>query len=102
VRRRVPARRTEETEVVDEHLADDERDPFAPVVASPRLATPLALVAFALAIAAAFGRMEMVAGPLGMAVGLIAHVKGSRLGLPAAVVAGLAMIVGMAITMTLR
>lgn len=88
--------------MAEEQLADDERDPFAPIEASPRFATPLALVAFALAIAAAFGRVEMVAGPLGMAVGLIAHVKGSRLGLPAAVVAGLAMVVGMAITMTLR
>jgi hypothetical protein len=79
-----------------------ERDPFAPIEASPRFATPLAVAAFALAFAALFLRLEVVAGPLGMAVGLIAHVKGSRLGVPAAIASGAAMIVGMAVTMYLR
>jgi hypothetical protein len=79
-----------------------ERDPFAPLEASPRFATPLAVVAFLLAFAALFLRVEVVAGPLGMAVGLIAHVKGSRWGLPGAIASGAAMIAGMAITMYLR
>jgi hypothetical protein len=83
-------------------LGDGQRDPFAPVQASPRFATPLALLAFGLAALAAIGGVAAVAGPLGMAVGLIAHVKGSRLGMPATVAAGIAMIVGMSITLTLR
>jgi hypothetical protein len=78
------------------------RDPFAPVEASPRFATPLAVVAFLLAVLAVVSRLEFVAGPLGMALGLIAHVKGSRLGMPAAVAAGIAMIVGMSVTFWLR
>jgi hypothetical protein len=84
----------------DEPVAD--RDPFAPVETSPRFATPLALVGFALALLAVVSRLEFVAGPLGMAFGLVAHVKGSRLGMPAAVAAALAMIVGMSVTMFLR
>jgi hypothetical protein len=83
-------------------MADHERDPFAPIDASPRFATPLALVAFALAVFAIVGRLEAIAGPVGMAVGLIAHVKGSRLGMPAAIAAGIATIVGMSITLYLR
>jgi hypothetical protein len=83
-------------------MADQERDPFAPIQASPRFATPLALVAFALALVAVVGRLEAIAGPVGMAVGLIAHVKGSRLGMPAAITAGVATIVGMSITLYLR
>ncbi len=79
-----------------------DHDAFAPVEASPRFATPLAMVGFALALAAIVLRIEVVAGPLGMMVGLVAHVKGSRLGLPAAIAAGVGMIVGMAITMYLR
>jgi hypothetical protein len=77
-------------------------DPFAPVEASPRFATPLAVGAFVLAVIAALSGLEVVAGPLGMAVGLIAHVKGSRFGMPAAVAAGLGMIVGMSVTNWLR
>ncbi len=79
-----------------------ERDPFAPLDASPRFATPLAVVAILLAIAAVFLRVEAIAGPVGMAIGLIAHVKGSRLGLPAAILAGVGMIVGMSLTLYLR
>jgi hypothetical protein len=77
-------------------------DPFAPVEASPRFATPLAVAALLLAVVAALSGLEVVAGPLGMAVGLIAHVKGSRLGMPAAVAAGIGMIVGMSVTNWLR
>jgi hypothetical protein len=58
--------------------------------------------AFVLAVIAALSGLEVVAGPLGMAVGLIAHVKGSRFGMPAAVAAGLGMIVGMSVTNWLR
>ncbi len=84
--------------------ASDEQpmDPFAPIDASPRFATPLALVAVVLAVAAAIAGLAPIAGPLGMATGLVAHVKGSRLGLPAAVLAAIGMIVGMALTMYLR
>lgn len=83
-------------------MSHDDRDPFAPVDASPRFATPLALAAFVLGIAAVVTNLEAIAGPLGMAVGLVAHVKGSRLGMPGAVVAGLGMIIGFSITMYLR
>jgi hypothetical protein len=83
-------------------MAETERDPFAPIEASPRFATPLAIAAFVLAALAVFGRLEAIAGPAGMAVGLIAHVKGSRLGMPAAVTAGVAMIIGMSVTLYLR
>ena len=79
-----------------------ERDPFAPIEASPRFATPLAIIAIICAIAAVLLRIEAIAGPVGMAVGLIAHVKGSRLGLPAAVLAGAGMIIGMTVTLYLR
>ena len=80
----------------------DEDDPFAPIEASPRLATPLALVGMLLGIVAAFGGLAPLAGPVGMGVALVAHVKGSRLGLPAAGVAAVGMIVGMAVAMYLR
>lgn len=80
----------------------DERDPFAPVEASPRFATPLAVLALVFAALCVVSYAEAVAGPLGMALGLIAHVKGSRLGMPAAVIAGIALIVGMSITFFLR
>jgi hypothetical protein len=95
-----PERRTELPSEPGVEISRD--DPFAPVEASPRLATPLAVVALALAVVAALSGLEVVAGPLGMAVGLIAHVKGSRLGMPAAVAAGIAMIVGMSVTNWLR
>jgi hypothetical protein len=75
-----------------------ERDPFAPVEASPRGATALAVTALLLGVVAALSGLEAVAGPLGMGVGLVAHVKGSRLGLPATAVAAVGMVVGMAVT----
>jgi hypothetical protein len=82
--------------------APDARDPFAPIAASPRFATPLAVVGFLLAVLAVVSRLEFIAGPLGMAVGVVSHVKGSRLGMPAAIAAGIAMIVGMSVTFWLR
>lgn len=78
------------------------RDPFAPVEASPRFATPLAVLALVCAVLSVVSYAEVFAGPLGMALGLIAHVKGSRLGMPAAIIAALAMIAGMSITFWLR
>lgn len=80
----------------------DHVDPFAPIEASPRFATPLAWIAMALGVLAAVGGLSPLAGPLGMGVGLVAHVKGSRLGMPSAVVAGVGMIIGMAITLYAR
>lgn len=78
-----------------------ERDPFAPVEVSPRGATTLAALAAIAAVLAALTGVEALAGPLGMALGLIAHVKGSRLGLPAAALAAVGMVVGMATSMLL-
>ena len=57
--------------------ARDERDPFAPIEASPRFATPLAVLALGMAVLCVVSYAEAVAGPLGMALGLIAHVKGA-------------------------
>ncbi len=79
-----------------------ERDPFAPIDASPRGATPLAVAALVAAVASLVGGLAPVAGPVGMGLGLIAHVKGSRLGMPAAVAAGVAMVVGFSIAFLLR
>jgi hypothetical protein len=86
----------------DGHAGPDGFDPFAPVVASPRGATLLVLLAALLALAAGLGGASPLAGPLGMFVGLVAHVKGHRLGMPVTVVAGVAMIVGMSFTLYLR
>lgn len=77
-------------------------DPFAPIEASPRFALPLAVVGLLLGLAAIVTGLAAIAGPLGMAFGLVAHVKGSRLGMPAAVFAALGMIIGMSITLYLR
>jgi hypothetical protein len=79
-----------------------ERDPFAPVEASPRGATALAMSALAAAVLAALAGVEAIAGPLGMALGLVAHVKGSRLGMPATALAAVGMVIGMATSMLLR
>ncbi len=80
----------------------DERDPFAPIEASPRFATPLAVAAMVLGVLAAVTGLAIVVGATGMVLGLVAHVKGSRLGLPATAVAAVGMIAGMAIVMYLR
>jgi hypothetical protein len=79
-----------------------ERDPFAPIEASPRGAGLLVLVAAALGLSAMLGGLSPVTGPLGMLVGLVAHVKGHRFGMPVTVAAGLMMIVGMSFTLYLR
>lgn len=79
-----------------------ERDPFAPLEASPRGATPLAVVALLLGVAAAVTSLTPIAGPLGMVVGLVAHTKGSRLGMPATVVSAVGMVIGIAVIFVLR
>ena len=80
----------------------DDRDPFAPLEASPRGAAVLAVTAAVLGVLAATTSLMPVAGPLGMVLGLIAHTKGSRLGMPATAVAAVGMIVGMAVFFALR
>jgi hypothetical protein len=53
-------------------------------------------------LAALLGGLSPIAGPVGMLVGLVAHVKGHRLGMPLTVAAGIAMIVGMSFSLYLR
>jgi hypothetical protein len=79
-----------------------ERDPFAPIDASPRGAGALVAIAAVFGLAAMLGGLSPVTGPIGMLVGLVAHVKGHRWGMPVTVAVGLMMIVGMTITLYLR
>lgn len=78
------------------------RDPFAVPELSPRGRRVLVGAAVAAAIAAAIGGLAPLAGPIGMFLGLSAHLKGSRFGMPATVLAGVATVVGFAITFLLR
>lgn len=78
------------------------RDPFAAIDASPRGRGALIVLALAAAVAAAITGLAPIAGPVGMALGLVAHVKGSRFGIPAAVLAGVGMILGFTVTFLLR
>jgi hypothetical protein len=98
-----------ETAVTDPDLArpapdhaGPRRDPFAPIEASPRGRGVLVVLALFAAVAAAITGLAPIAGPVGMALGLLAHVKGSRLGVPVAVLAGVAMILGFTVTFLLR
>jgi hypothetical protein len=77
-------------------------DPFAPIEASPRGAAALVVIAGLLALAAPVSGLAVVLGPLGMLVALVAHVKGHRLGMRVAVLAGIMTVVGMSITLYLR
>ena len=77
-------------------------DPFATPVASPRGAGALVAAAVLLALAAPVSGLAVVLGPVGMLAALVAHVKGHRLGMPAAVLAGIGTIVGMTVTLYLR
>jgi hypothetical protein len=79
-----------------------ERDPFAPIEASPRGAGLLVAIAAVFGLAAMLGGLSPVTGPIGMLVGLVAHVKGHRWGMPVTVAVGLMMIAGMTITLYLR
>jgi hypothetical protein len=76
-------------------------DPFAPIEASPRGRGVLVVLALVAAVAAITG-LAPIAGPVGMALGLLAHVKGSRLGVPVAVLAGTGMILGFTVIFLLR
>ena len=78
------------------------RDPFAPIEASPAGAGVLVVLAALSGIAAMLGGLSPVTGPVGMILGLVAHVKGHRYGMPVTVAAGLMMIVGMTFTLYLR
>ena len=82
--------------------AKTERDPFAPIEASPRGAGLLVVIAAFLGLTAMLGGLSPVTGPIGMLVGLVAHVKGHRYGMPVTVAVGLMMIVGMSFTLYLR
>ena len=82
--------------------ATSEREPFAPVEASPRGAGLLVVVAAVMGLTAMLGGLSPITGPVGMLVGLIAHVKGHRWGMPVTVAVGLMMIVGMSVTLYLR
>jgi hypothetical protein len=82
--------------------ATSERDPFAPIEASPRGAGLLVAVAAAMGLTALLGGLSPITGPIGMLVGLVAHVKGHRWGMPVTVAVGLMMIVGMSFTLYLR
>lgn len=85
-----------------EERAPSARDPFAPVVASPRGRTVLVVAALVAATFAALGGLAPVAGPVGMVLGLLAHVKGSRLGMPATILAAIGMIIGFVVAFLLR
>lgn len=77
-------------------MTEDPNDPFRPVEASPAYRRPLAVGGFVLAVVALLV-LPIVTGPLGMALGLVSHVKGDRLGMPATFAAGIGMIAGMAL-----
>lgn len=83
-------------------LVGSRPDPFAPIEASPRGRGVLVVLALVAAVAAAITGLAPIAGPVGMALGLLAHVKGSRLGGPVAVLAGVGMILGFTVTFLLR
>ncbi len=80
-------------------MGNEDVDPFAVPVASPRGASALVGLAAVLALAAPVSGLAVV---LGMLVALVAHVKGHRLGMAASVLAGVMTIVGMSITLYLR
>lgn len=73
----------------------EERDPFAPIQASPAFRRPMAIAAFVLAIVALFE--PFVSPVVGMGLGLMSHVKGDRLGFPATIAAAVGAVVGMSL-----
>lgn len=75
-------------------MTEPARDPFEGPDASPAYRRPLAIAGFVLGVVAVF-LLPVVTGVVGMVCGLSAHVKGDRLGFPAAFVAGIGMILGM-------
>lgn len=81
---------------------DEAYDPYAPIETSPRFAHAYAAAALLLGVVSVVGLVAPFSGPIGMALGLVAHVKGSRFGMPSTVIAGVGMIMGMSLTMYLR
>jgi hypothetical protein len=79
-----------------------ERDPFAPIEASPRGATVLTVLALVAAALSLVGGLAPLTGPVGMGLGLVAHVKGGRFGMPATIIAAVAMVLGFSIASFLR
>lgn len=77
-----------------------EHDPFRTPPASPALRRPLAMAGFTLGILALVV-VPVATGVLGMVFGLVAHLKGERLGFPAAAVAAVGMILGMSLELFL-
>ena len=81
----------------------DADPPLPGPLATPTGRRPLALVAWACGLAAPFLLgIGVVLGILGMVLGSGAHLKGDRLGMPAAVVSGVTCIVAMALVFLLR
>jgi hypothetical protein len=87
---------------VSDDQAPAAHDPFAPIEASPRGRTALAVAALVAAVVAAVGGLAPVAGPVGMGLGLVAHTKGSRLGMPATILAGVGTVIGFSVAFLLR
>ena len=66
-----------------------------------RGASVYVFLAILAAFAALWGVWPIVTGPLGMVLGLIGHLKGHRRGFAAAIIAGVATVIGMAVTLLL-
>lgn len=75
-------------------MAASRPDPFATPDVPPTYRRPLAIAAFVCAVTAPW---LVVTGVLGMVLGSVAHLKGDRLGMPAAVLSGITTIVAMAL-----
>jgi hypothetical protein len=89
---------------VDEQYDEQYVDPLdeAPAM-SPRGATALTVAAWVLAVAALLpSGLSFVIGPVGMACGLIANLKGQRAGFIAASAAALATVIGLSLQSFLR
>ena len=85
-------------------MEDEAVDPLdeAPPV-GPRGSLALTVVAWVLAVAAVVpSGLSFVLGPLGMACGLIAHLKGRRAGFAAAVAAAVTTVIGLSLQSFLR
>ena len=80
--------------MTDEHPQGP--DPFATPELSPRGARVLTVVGGLLAVVALF-QLAIVTGPLGMAAGLLGHLKGDRWGFKVAVAAGITTLVGLSL-----
>ena len=76
-----------------------DHDPFVTPDIPPTARRPLALAAFVCAAAAPW---LFLLGVVGMVLGSVAHLKGDRLGMPAAVASGLTTVLGMALVFFVR